>query len=100
MVHMRLRRLFATGTLILVLLLGVPTSALAVNVSANCTSSGGYFSTYGTADQWQDHYYGHAFELFRYAGRQYRSKGWGYVYGWQGGEVYGTRLVAGARCLI
>lgn len=95
----KVKRVFAAAVMTSAVLLGVPGVAIAAYVSANC-GSGGYFYTTGTADNWQDHYYGQSFEQFRYSGRQYRSKYWGYVYGWQGGEVYGTRLIADAVCYI
>jgi len=87
--------------MVLILLLAVPALALAANVSANCTSSGGSFSTYGTANGWQHHYHGQSFWQTTYEGRQYRSHTWGWAIGWQGGEVYGSSLSSpGARCLI
>lgn len=83
-----------------ILLLTLPTLALAANVSANCGSAGGSFSTYGTADNWQDH--GHDGVIWHtwYYGRQSKTHGWGYEVGYETGTVNGPNLFnAGARCI-
>lgn len=84
-----------------ILLLGLPTLAVAANVSANCTTSGGIFSTYGHADNWQDHVHDGILWHTWYTGRQFKSHSWGMEYGLETGTVNGPNLSgAGANCLI
>jgi hypothetical protein len=77
------------------------TSALpawAANVSANCYT-GGYFITYGTADNWQDHTHDGLLWHTWYYDRQYKSKNWGWETGPETGTVNGPNLSSpGAVC--
>lgn len=74
--------------------------AMAANVSANC-GTGGYFYTYGTADDWQDHVHDSTLWHVWYYGRQYQSHNWGWEAGTEYGTVDGPNLSSpGARCVL
>ncbi len=88
--------LIAFATFVLV----IAPAAMAANVSAPCYS-GGYFVTYGTADNWQDHTHDGILWHTWYYGRQYRSHDWGFHTGNQSGTVNGPNLSnPGAVCPI
>lgn len=94
-----MRRLLCSLVMSTVLLAGLPTMALAVNVSANCGAAGGNFRTHGTADNWQDHFHDGAGWHFYYYGRQFVVKSWGFETGLETGQVYGPNVAAGAYCI-
>lgn len=82
------------------LLVGLPTIALAANVSANCGSAGGAFYTHGTADNWQDHVHDGILWHVWYYGSQFQSHQWGFETGVETETVNGPNLFApGARCI-
>jgi hypothetical protein len=96
-----MRRRLSGLLVVAILVLAVPAQALAADVSANGTSSGGYFSTKGTAFNWQHHYHDAGFWETYYSGTQYKSHSWGFETGVEYGEVYGQNLTGpGAYCLI
>ncbi len=75
---------------------------LADDVSANCTSSGGIFSTSGYARGWQDHWHdGLLWQVFYDNVMRWKTHSWGFETGIETGEVYGGWLsAASARCII
>ena len=76
--------------------LAVP--AWAASVSADC-AGGGYFTTKGTADDWQDHVHDGVLWHTWYYGRATKSHTWGWETGTEGGTVNGPNLAyPGAVC--
>lgn len=67
-------------------------------MSANCGTNG-YFITYGTATNWQDHTHDGLLWHTWYYGTQYKSHGWGSEAGLETGTVNGPSLSGpGAIC--
>lgn len=94
-----IRRFLSSFVMVTALLVAMPAQALAVTVAADC-GGGGSFSTYGTADNWQDHVHDGILAHYWYYGRQSKTHGWGYEVGYETGTVNGPNLWnAGARCI-
>jgi len=76
------------------LLIAAPSSALAVQVAADCgfSGNGGLFHTRGTAQDLQQHWHQAGYQGFQYYGWQVKTKNWGWRVGYQYGEVQGVYL--------
>lgn len=94
------RRFIAIMIAVTVMLIAVPSLALATTVGASCnTVDGGMFTTHGTADNWQDHTHDGTVWHTWYYGRATKYHGWGIEYGIESATVSGPNLTSpGATC--
>ncbi len=87
------RRLLVVIMIMAMIMVLAAAPALATSVSANCGTSG-YFYTRATADNWQDHWHDGNLWHTWYYGTQYKAHGWGSESGLQYGDIYGPNLTS------